>query len=33
METLKEIIAWKIKNIDKVRSALSMIVTENLDNG
>ena len=31
METLKEIIAWKIKNIDKVRSALSMIVTENLD--
>ena len=32
METLKEIIAWKIKNIDKVRSALSMIVTENLDN-
>jgi len=32
METLKEIIAWKIKNLDKVRSALSMIVTENLDN-
>ena len=32
METLKETIAWKIKNIDKVRSALSMIVTENLDN-
>lgn len=32
METLKEIIAWKIKNLDKVSYALSMIVTENLDN-
>ena len=31
-ETLKEIIAWKIKNLDKVNSVLSMIVTENLDN-
>ncbi len=31
-ETLKEIIAWKIKNMDKVNSVLSMIVTENLDN-
>ena len=31
METLKEIIAWKIKNLDKLRSALTMIVTENLD--
>ena len=32
METLKEIIAWKIKNLDKLRSALTMIVTENLNN-
>ena len=32
METLKEIIAWKIKNLDKLRSALTLIVTENLDN-
>jgi len=31
-DTLKEIIAWKIKNLDKVNSVLSMIVTENLDN-
>ena len=31
-ETLKEIIAWKIKNLDKVSSVLSMIVTENLNN-
>ena len=32
-ETIKEIIAWKIKNLDKVRSVLSMIVTENVENG
>ena len=32
METLKETVAWKIKNLDKVRSVLSMIVTQNLDN-
>jgi len=31
LETLKEIITWKIKKLDKVRSALSMIVTEDLD--
>jgi len=31
METLKEIITWKIKKLDEVRSALSMIVTEDLD--
>ncbi len=31
-ETIKEIIAWKIKNLGHVRSVLSMIVTENLDN-
>jgi DNA-binding Lrp family transcriptional regulator len=31
-ETLKEIIAWKIRNVDKVRSALSMIVTEDSNN-
>jgi DNA-binding Lrp family transcriptional regulator len=31
-ETIKEIIAWKIKNLDKIRSVLSMIVTENLEN-
>ena len=30
-ETIKEIIAWRIKNLDKVRSVLSLIVTENLD--
>ncbi len=33
METLKEIIARKIKNLDKLRSALTLIVTENLDKG
>ena len=33
METLKEIIAWKIKNLDKLRSALTLIVTENLHKG
>lgn len=32
VETLKDIIAWKIKNLDKVRSALTMIVTESIDN-
>ena len=31
-ETIKEIIAWKIKNLDKIRSVLSMIVTENVEN-
>ena len=31
-ETMKEIIAWKIKNLDKIRSVLSMIVTENVEN-
>lgn len=31
METLKDIITWKIKKLDKVRSVLSMIVTEKLD--
>lgn len=31
LETLKEIITWKIKKLDEVRSALSMIVTEDLD--
>ncbi|TVP41064.1 putative transcriptional regulator AsnC family [Candidatus Nitrosocosmicus arcticus] len=31
METLKEIITWKIKKLDEVRSALSMIVIEDLD--
>ena len=30
-ETIKEIIALKIKNLNEVRSVLSMIVTENLD--
>lgn len=30
-ETIKEIITWKIKNLDKVRSVLSMIVTENAE--
>ena len=30
-ETIKEIIAWKIKNLDKTRSVLSMIVTENVE--
>jgi DNA-binding Lrp family transcriptional regulator len=32
METLKEIINWKIKKLNKVRSALSMVVTNNADN-
>lgn len=31
METLKEIITWKIKKIDEVHSVLSMVVTEKLD--
>ncbi|CAN5610468.1 Lrp/AsnC ligand binding domain-containing protein [soil metagenome] len=31
METLKEIITWKIKKLDEVRSVLSMVVTEKLD--
>lgn len=31
METLKEIITWKIKKLDQVRSVLSMVVTEKLD--
>lgn len=31
METLKEIITWKIKKLDEVRSALTMIVIEDLD--
>ena len=32
IEPLKEILAWKIKNLGEVRSALTMIVTENLEN-
>lgn len=31
METLKEIITWKIKKLDEVHSVLSMVVTEKLD--
>jgi DNA-binding Lrp family transcriptional regulator len=31
METLKEIINWKIKKLNEVRSALSMVVTNNVD--
>jgi hypothetical protein len=31
METLKEIINWKIKKLNEVRSALSMVVTNNAD--
>jgi DNA-binding Lrp family transcriptional regulator len=31
METLKEIITWKIKKLGEVHSALSMIVTEDVD--
>jgi DNA-binding Lrp family transcriptional regulator len=28
METLKEIITWKVRRLDKVRSTLTMIVIE-----
>lgn len=31
MESLKEIINWKIKKLNEVRSALSMVVTNNVD--
>lgn len=31
-ETIKDIIAWKIKNLDKIRSVLSLFVTENVEN-
>lgn len=31
METLKEIITWKVKKLNKVHSVLSMVVTEKLD--
>ena len=31
METLKEIINWKVKKLDDVRSALSMVVTNDAD--
>ena len=31
METLKEIITWKVKKLDEVRSALSMIVTNDAE--
>ena len=31
IEILKEIITWKIKKLEEVRSALSMVVTEKLD--
>jgi len=31
METLKEIIAWKVKKLDEVRSALSMVVSDDAD--
>ena len=31
METLREIITWKVKKLDEVRSALSMVVTNDVD--
>ena len=31
METLREIITWKVKKLDEVRSALSMVVTNGVD--
>jgi DNA-binding Lrp family transcriptional regulator len=31
METLKEIINWKVKKLDEVRSALSMVVTNDAE--
>ena len=31
METLKEIITWKVKKLNKVHSVSSMVVTEKLD--
>ena len=31
METLKEIINWKVKKLDQVRSAISMVETDDAD--